>query len=277
MLCGHAHLLDNGAMLIDTAPMHEYFAKLGLDPEIATVYITLHAYGPQNVLQLSRNSGVERTRLYRLIEKLKECNLVDIETHYKRKLYKPAPFTNLQILLSSRRQAINDLEAEMNQLHGKLEQTSLQSPLTHVQFYHGPEGLKQMLWNETRATTENLAILYENMQNKTNLAFFERWVERCNGRDLKFRGIIGDHFRATQQEWYAKHSNERLKNWSARQISPEVFSIRQSTVTYDDVVAHYNWKNGEIFGVEIHNKETAHAQRQIFEMLWSQAKPVDDK
>ncbi|HKU18143.1 MAG TPA: helix-turn-helix domain-containing protein [Candidatus Saccharimonadales bacterium] len=256
--------------------MHEYFRKLGFSSELADIYLTLQAYGPQNLLQLSRNAGVERIRLYRLIDELKACNLVEIETHYKRHLYKPAPFTNLQIVISKREQENRDLEAEMNQLYGQLEQTSLRSPLTHVQFYHGADGVKQMLWNETKATTENLVILYENMQNKTNLVFFERWAARCNERDLKFRGVVCDHYLNTQAAWYAEHNNGRLQNWAARRIAPELLTIRHSTITYDDVVAYYNWKDDDVFGVELHNKEIAGAQRQMFEILWGLATPAVD-
>jgi hypothetical protein len=59
-----AHLLDNGQMSSDISPMHDYFAKLGLEPEIAEVYLALQAYGPQSLLQLSRNAKIDRTRLY---------------------------------------------------------------------------------------------------------------------------------------------------------------------------------------------------------------------
>src|SRR5688500_18399174 len=160
-----AHLLDNGQMPSDISPMHEYFAKLGLDPEIADIYLALQIYGPQSLLQLSRNAKIERTRLYRLLDTLSDCHLLEVEELYKRKLYKAAPITNLQGLLTKREQEIRDLQQELtvlNEQYGKV----MRSPLTHVQFYRGPEGVKQMFWNGTRAKSENLSILYENMQSK---------------------------------------------------------------------------------------------------------------
>jgi hypothetical protein len=47
-------------------------------------------------------------------------------------------------------------------------------------------------------------------------------------------------------------------------------------VTYDDVVSYYNWKDGEIFGLEVYNQEIANAQRHLFEMLWQQGQPIPD-
>lgn len=114
------------------------------------------------------------------------------------------------------------------------------------------------------------------MQIRTKSAFFERWVAACNEKGLTFRGIISDNFIKTQQEWYGTYSNERLESWDSRYVPDSVFPITHSMIVYDNVLAYYNWKDGEIFGIEIHNQEIANAQRLFFEMLWSQAQPVDD-
>lgn len=256
--------------------VRDYFQKLGLAPEIADLYLALHAYGPQTLSQLARHSGVERTRIYRLIDELEESSLIEIETHYRRKVVKAAPITNLQILLSKREEELRDLQNELQQIHHTLDHTAIQSPLTRIQFYRGADGLKQMFWNQTKGKSENLSILYENMQNKTNSTFFERWVKRCNERKMTFRGIISDHFVNTQQKWYAVHTNERLAQWESRYVNDSIFPITHSTVIYDDVLSFFNWKDGEIFGIEIYNHEIAAAQRQFFEMLWEKAQPVDD-
>ncbi|HSX17178.1 MAG TPA: helix-turn-helix domain-containing protein [Patescibacteria group bacterium] len=260
----------------DTSAVRSYFAKLGLEPEIADLYLILHAYGPQTITALARNAGVERTRVYRLLDKLTTTNLVETETQYKRVILRAAPIMNLQILLTEREQEVRSLQDELQVIHNSLNAPADQSHLTRVQFYRGPEGNKQMFWNQTKAKGEALCVLYETMQTRTNLAFFERWVRRCNELDLQFRGIISDHFLEDLQSWYGKHSNERVKNWDSRYISPEVFPITHSTITYDNVIAYYNWRGGEVFGVEIYNQEIADAQRRVFEMLWKQGLVVPD-
>jgi sugar-specific transcriptional regulator TrmB len=60
-----------------------YFAKLGLEKEVADIYLSLYSNGPQNITELSRTSGVERTRIYRLIDTLLSSNLIEVESHYK--------------------------------------------------------------------------------------------------------------------------------------------------------------------------------------------------
>lgn len=260
----------------ETYPIHAYFQKLGLEQEIASLYMALHTYGPQTISQLARTADVERTRIYRLIDKLEASHLIETELHYGRTILKAAPVSNLQLLLAKKEEELKGLKNELRNIREALDSTSLSSPLTHIQFYRGAEGVKQMMWNQTRSTTENLSILYENMQNRTNSAFFNRWVERANSRDLRFRGIISDHFIQTQREWYAEHDNDRLKNWQSRYVPNTLYPIKHSTIIYDDVVGYFNWKGDEIFGIEIYNQEIANAHRQSFEMLWDQAQPVDD-
>lgn len=254
----------------DISPMHDYFSRLGLEPEIADIYLALHAYGPQSLLQLSRNADVERTRLYRLLDTLSSNHLIEVEERYKRKLYKAAPISNLQIILTSREQQLRELQKEFQNLKDTFPTSPTHSPLTHVQFYQGIDGLKQMFWNQTRAKGESVSILHENLQTRTNLTFFERWIERCNSQDLKFRSLVGDNFLQAQQKWYTNHSNEKLKYWKGRYILNDIYPITHSTVTYDDVVSYYNWHQGKMFGIEVYNQQIADAQRRIFDLLWEQ-------
>ncbi len=259
----------------DTSALRNYFVKLGLEPELADLYLTLQAYGPQTITGLARLSGIERTRVYRLLDKLTSANLVETESQYKRVILHAAPITNLQILLSQREQEIHNLQNELERIHGDLTNSPV-NHLTRVQFYRGQEGNKQMFWNQTKAKGETLAILYETMQVKTGLAFFERWVRKFNERGLKARGLVGDHFLETLQQWYNKHDNERLENWESRYLPPDVFPITHSTIAYDDVLGYYNWRDGEIFGIEVYNQEIAASHRGTFDLLWEKALPITD-
>lgn len=256
--------------------IRNYLADLGLDLDIAEIYLALRTCGAQSLLQLSRNSQIERRRIYRLLDKLEGSGLIEIEETHKRKLYKAAPIANIQIMLSKKEQELRGLQERLRLLDMMLAENPDTSPDTRVQFYKGGDGIKQMMWNETRGTTENLAILYENMQGRTNNSFFNRWVEKCNDRKINFRGIIGPHFIKTQQQWYQKHQNDRLVMWQARYLPPEILKIEHSTVVYNDVIAYYNWVDGEVFGIELYNRQIADHQREMFEILWEKAQAVDD-
>lgn len=258
-------------MNIDAEPIRRYFAKLDLEDEIADLYLALHTYGPQSISELSRNSRVERTRIYRLIDKLLDSNLIEVETHYKRGIIKAAPIANLHILISQKEQELKALQEELGLIERVLARNSLSSPATRVQFYHGAEGAKQMFWNQAMHKGENLSILYEPLQLHTGRAFFERWVQAMRESGISSRTIAGDNFFTGIKEWRQKNQTDKLQTWEGRYIDSKTYPIEHSMVIYNDVLSFFNWKNNEIFGIEIYNQQIADSHRKLFEILWEKS------
>lgn len=256
--------------------IESYFTKLGMEPEVAHLYLALNQYGPQTISELSRRSGIERTRIYRLLDDLSESHLIKTKTEYKRSVLSAAPVSNLRITLIKKEDELRELRTELQEVQDALEQQQKAHNATQVHFYKGPEGLKQMLWNQTRTTSERLLILHENMQGRTNRTFFEHWVRACNERGINHRGIVSDNFVQTQKKWYSRKDNERLSRWEARHVADSVFPIKHSTIIYDNIVVYYQWRDGDISGIEIVNQEIADAQRAFFAMLWEKAEPLSN-
>jgi sugar-specific transcriptional regulator TrmB len=259
-------------MNVDINVIKNYFQKLDLLPEIADIYLSLHTHGPQTISDLARHSGVERTRIYRLIDELEKSNLVETQLDYKRRIFHAAPISNLQILISKKEQELEQLQQELDTISHTFTQPDLASPTTRVQFYQGPDGAKQLFWNQTKATTEVLSILHEPMQHKTKKSFFQRWAQAMNQHEVKHRSIVNENFLSSLKSWRTRHTS-KTKTWNGR-IAPPGFIIPNATVIYDNVVVYYNWKDGEVFGVEIHNTDIANTQRQFFEMLWQQSSAI---
>lgn len=262
-------------MLIDTEAIRQYFAKLGLEAEIADIYLALHAHGPQTISELSRTSKVERTRIYRLIDQLLASNLVEVESHYKRGIVKAAPIANLHILITQKEQDIKALHDELGLIEQVLARNSLSNPATRVQFYHGVEGVRQMQWNQLKAKTELLSFIDEPLGNALGKAFTIRWTEAVNQNSIRLRMIKSPHFQTENERWYKQNNvaSELIPGHESRLIQPDEFRIGSNMDIWDNVVAYYNWQDGEIFGIELYNQDIADMQRQLFEMIWAKAKP----
>jgi len=260
-----------------SASVQAYFVKLGLSEQTPLLYAALTEFGPQTISELSRSSGVERTRIYRLLDELKSANLIEINQEYKHGIVKAAPLDNLQIMLAQKEQEVSDLHDLLPLIEQQLSPGGSDASSTQVRFYRGATGIKQMLWNETKAKGEILSILSEGIQLKTKSKFFERWVSRCNDRELQFRSIVGERFTTGQEQWYAAHINDGLQNWKGRKIDSCVFPVTHSTLIYDDIVGYFYWDKDEIFGIEIQNQLIASAQVSLFEMLWQQGKSIDTR
>ena len=258
----------------DKKIIRTYFTKLGLASEIADIYLALYTHGPQTLSALSRNAQVERTRIYRLLDKLMESNLIEVESHYKRGIIKAAPIANLRILINEREQELKNLQDELELIEQTLARNSLSSPATRVQFYRGPEGIRQMLWNELNAQSEGVGFDFRILEEATGKKFMERWADEFEQRGLRQRLLLNDEF---AQSWKQNKPGvtiqRKIKGIQYHYIDPKVFKINHSCDVYDDVTAYFHWKDGEIFGIEIYNHEIADSQRQFFEMLWPKSRP----
>lgn len=250
-----------------------YLTRLGLDESVAEIYKSLVSYGDQTISQLARNSGVPRTRIYRLLDELTSSGLVEIDTRFKRSLLKAGSFSRLEVILAKKEQELKDLQTDHQALASQLKiPQTIQTGPSRVNFYEGIDGIKQMLWLETKGKGENLSILRDGMKQQTGLSFFLRWSERCEANGIKFRSVIGDNFQKTQSQWYSKYHNKKLANWRGRYLPTSVLDIEYSITVFDDTVLHYNWESSHKIGIAIHDKAIASMQRNIFEILWGIAK-----
>lgn len=78
----------------------------------------------------------------------------------------------------------------------------------------------------------------------------------------------------TEQELIEETTTEFFLS---RYIPSDILEIAHQTDIYNDVVAYYNWYEGDVFGVEIMNAKIAKQQRQMFEIIWQMAKPLSHK
>ena len=257
-LCKMCTLAKVGIMDQAQAAIRTYFKKLGLEPEIADIYLALHSHGPQTISALARNAKVERTRIYRLIGQLTESNLVEVEPHATRGMIKAAPVANVRILINERQAELKNLQDELELVEQALARNSLSNPVARVQFYAGPAGIRQMLEHELETTSETVGYWLPELLAVLDKKASQEWTAELKRRKLTRRLLINTTVA------------EKLPGATCRQIDLKVLQIRQVTMVHGEVVAHYFLGGGELYGMETYNQNMADSQRQIFEALWAQ-------
>ncbi len=251
----------------DKALIHTYFSELGFPEDVARIYIALHARGPQTISEVARIAKVQRIQVYRLLDTLKQANLIEIEMQYKRSILRASPVDNLRVLITQRESQLATLKSKLPAVEALLSQKSFASPATRVNMYSGPEGIRQMLWSQLKSRGEIVGYNYSCFEDMAGVSFIENWANEFEKRKLRCRLVYGDAFRDTWQRV------NRIRGMEYYYLSPEVFEITHSCDIYDNVTAYYHWQDDEIFGLEIHNAKIARSQRQIFELLWERAVP----
>ena len=235
------------------------------------VYLTLLRRGCLTILKISRETGINRSTLYRLLEKLTVMGLVKKIVDYKTTSYQASRPEDLELVVRQKeveaerlRQKLPKIIEGLSGLAGKTDNE------TRVYYFNGKRGLGQLLWNTLAAKDEVVGLGYGDWNKGVGKRLAEKireeYVERgIKSRELLNEGQINEKLSFTDNKRYL----DELYRY--RIISRETLKIDHDTYIYNDVFAFYYVLHGELFGVEVRNREVARMQKQIFEILWGMA------
>jgi sugar-specific transcriptional regulator TrmB len=245
-----------------TDQITSYFAKLGLSEELARIYLALYAHGPLNISETSRLAKVERTKLYRLLDELESSHLVQYEEEFKKGALSASPFSNLQLLINKRESELASLKDNFDILSSKLKVSEISNATTKVKVYSGKSGLRQMLWNQLRSSTELLNLSYLSLDEFVGADFTNKWLKELSTRELSSRTLHSPDFKLP--------TKQILSNTEYQLLQPTKFMLSSSFTVYDNTTMYIDWKDGSPYGLELHNSNVADVDRQFFEGLWQE-------
>lgn len=242
----------------------------GLTAAEAGVYLTLLKKGVLTPLELSRLTDINRTTLYRLLEKLQKIGLVEEILAPKSTSFRAAEPARLKLLLAKKEAEVAALRRQMANLVKELTTAgkSIAGP-TRVVYFRGINGLQQLLWNTLKAKVEVLGFGYLDWNEAVGRRFAERLRREYVERQIYSREI-DNHISSKVVEFTAVKGYDKI--YQERELPESKLPIHHDTYIYNDVFAFCHFFQGELFGVEIHNAEIAQTQKKIFEILWKMAK-----
>ncbi len=241
-------------------------ATFDLDEIEIKIYLHLLEKGPKTPLELSRDTNINRSRIYRYLERLKAKKLIEEGNLGRGIVLQASNPLNLELLVIEKEQEIKVQREHLSEIIKEL--TSLpvtQSKGIEIIHYHGTEGLKQMLWNHLSAEKELLVFGYENRNNIAGKAFAEKIREEQVARKITKIEIEN----ATDQGdyWYTNVADWG-KYYKSRYIPPKIMEIKQYQVIYNNTISILSWADGNKIGVEIANSSFVDMYRQIFWKFW---------
>lgn len=248
--------------------LQQVFEQIGLSRKHLTTYLAMLGRAPRTPLQLARATKINRSSLYRYLEEMREKGLVELVLADKASKYGVSP-EGLESYLAREQERVLSLERTIPQVRKMLLDQPEEVAGTEVKYYQGREGLRQMLWRVVSAKDEFVGLGYENWNTSVGKNYAEKLRNRMLETGVKSREIQNepdDSFEYTNlgEDYGFLHES--------RKLDKKVLEIKHDTYIYNDVFAFYYFYEGELFGVEIHNKEIAKTQKQIFEILWEMAK-----
>ncbi len=245
-------------------------AQFGLDEIEVQIYLSLLEKGAKTPLDLSRETNINRSKIYRYIERLQAKRLIEESDKGRGLTLKAANPDSLQLLILEKEQQLKNQKELLPDLLKELTAMPTDAKTVfEVKHYHGTEGLKQMLWNHLSAKKEILVFGYENRNDIAGKAFaetirYEQVARHITKIEIENATDQGDY-------WYTAVPNWG-KFYRSRYIPPKILTMKQYQVLYNDTISILSWADGNKVGVEITNPSFAAMSKQIFWKFWDIAK-----
>lgn len=253
-------------MANNTGTILQQLRLLNLERDEARLYLEL-LKEPATHLKLSRTTGINRSKVYRIVETLEKRSLVSVRSDDRGTFViasDPATLeiqlVNLENQLKAQRMAFQSLLPMLQKVKSKDNSSFI------VHTYEGEEGFKQMLWHELR-TKDRIQIFGCGSLNE--LVSSKLWIEQHRNRiaeaGYETQELINpgeDDKTFTIERMHSKHYQYKI-------IPEDILLLENQIAVYNDTVATYHWRYQQKVGVEIVNTDYAMMFRQIFERYWS--------
>jgi sugar-specific transcriptional regulator TrmB len=241
---------------------------LGLSSEESKVYLDL-LREPSNHTRISQATGINRTKVYRIVQALEKRSLVSGHTDDRGTFLFASNPEALEIEIVNREDNLKSQRAILEELAPALMNVQKGS---HDRFvvrtYFGTTGLKQMCWHEVKADSEVLVFGNGTIEQ---LISDKRWATKHRARQLAAGYISRELINRDGNEPLPDLTVEALadaKLYQYRTLERSTLAFDSQMVIYNDTVSIYHWKHKQKVGIEIISSSYAEMMRQLFEHFW---------
>jgi sugar-specific transcriptional regulator TrmB len=242
---------------------------LGLSKDEVGIFLSL-LEGQKTQLQLSRDTGIARSNVYRIVDGLIEKGIVHELTTDDGRLLEAAQPDALELLVIAQENKAAKQRATLQDVMATLANMRSSEGDYAIKTYRGVAGLKQMLWNELKTKDELCIFTCGDIAAATGKQWAEKFRAESLTRGIKHRWL--ENFEITGESSDIPEYNEFLRAHT-RRINSDILKIELEITIHDDTVSIYNsWTNDVHLGTEIKNPLLATFMRQVFEHYWHLAK-----
>lgn len=240
----------------------------GLDDNEAEIYLNLLENNDLTALEISRDLHIGRTKVYRILDKLIEKQLVVQKLESSGFKFRACDPSQLGLLLSKQEGELETLKKSLPEVLNVLKnRIGIEGPGSQVFYYRGKEGLSQVNWNLLNAKGEFLSYEVSNAEAYMPHTEAEKLRQELANKKIHTRTLVNiKNFKiSTDIEGLEKF-------YEIRFLDKKILEIRADIFIYNDIfaVCHY-LDDGDIFCLEMKNEYLVKMQKEIFENLWGQA------
>lgn len=229
----------------------EILEEIGMDENEAKIYIALLRLAASSATELSRQTKIERTAVYRIIERMIDSGLVTFVTENKVKKFRAVKPEKLLIHLREREEMLKEFLPE-------LKKVPKQEKEPEIEIYRGLKGIKSMIRDILKLKKDSFVIIGDK-QAKGLEQFFRIFVRLVEKEGIRERLLI-------------KEGTDILKSRNTKiRYLPKEYNIPATTGGCGDIV-RIILHSEPFFAITIKSREFAETYKSYFELLWNIAK-----
>jgi sugar-specific transcriptional regulator TrmB len=248
----------------------EALEALSLSEEASSVYLFLVQNGHSSALNISSKTGISRTQVYRHLDALTRLNLVSEEKPYWGTYFYALPISNLQTEINAQRQHLEDAELKLKGAEDIFSELFQNQNSSQTITYRGISGLKQALWNITKAEREYKFFEVDHISNLLDVKFSRSLRQQQIDKKIESYDLSN-----RKQHRMADLEPVNLSLSKVRFIAPEILKIKYEIIIYNDQVTLIDYFGAQPTALEIKNKALNLMMGQMFDAFWAMAEEVE--
>jgi len=227
--------------------------EIGLSKGEIEVYLTLLKLGSSPATRVAKETGLHRTNIYDIIEKLKEKGLVSYIVRNNIRFFSASHPNKLLDYIKEREEEIKEILPELKRY------VSIPRDEAVVEVYKGKEGLKTVLKDILREKKNYIVFEEEGYIQKVLPYFYPQFNREMEKRGIKVKVLT------KYPEKIARRNLMQIRTL------PEFLSFPSATAVYGNKVAIFIWDE-PYYAILIKSKHIADSYRNFFRVLWKHAK-----
>lgn len=264
-------------MVVDSLDIRNSLIGLGLNKIESSVYLALLSRDISSILELSRDTNIPRSTVYRVSKKLIDKRFAEWVVESKVQKVKAVRPDGLDFVLKEKSNDLKNVTNSLKNLQQMVSSVVTHVPKTQVRYYQGKSGMQQLIWNTLKANKEICGYSEFGRVDVVGVKFYQEYVREFNLRGLRDRAIANENgLNYIKNHVISSESKHQLDESGIKLIPKEKFYVSGDTSFYNNIYSVSYWKKGEIVGVEVENIELVKMHQSIFDILWNLAEPLSD-
>lgn len=249
--------------------MKEVLLELGLTPSEIKVYLALLELGDSTRSNIVNKSGIAGSKVYDVLEKLKDKSLVSIYDQNRVRHFKPVNPSQILNYIEAKREKINKIELETKLIIPTLLlKFNSSSKKQEVELLNGLKGL-EILFKEQIEILNAGETCYviggtKGTQEGPIVAFFQKIHALREKKKIKTKMLYNVSQKSTTQKFYSSQKYFHTETRYIKHTSPvaiNVYKDRTVIIVFSD----------EITAIHIKSEDVAQSFKEYFNILWKPA------